>query len=189
MYFCLPALRIPALARLIGKLAVNDLKTAVADQIAKDKRDRLPVNSILEEFSVVAGEQVYCPIHQGRSANLHLIFATQSATDIDRAVTDRPDYFLRQMFANGSKNLIQRLKAAQDVTAMAEMIGTDDAVEHTAQAGNLGAIGLGSTRRTRAFAMYPDVIKRLPRGKAPLVRKSHDVVQQVLAHRGRSGEA
>ena len=168
---------------------VNDLKNAAGEQIGKDERDRLPVNSILEEFSVVAGEQVNFPIHQGRNADMHPMFAVQSATDIDRAVTNRPDDFLRQMFANGSKNSIQRLNAAEDVTTMVELIATDDAFEHTAQVDSLGATGLGSARHTKAFVMYPDVIKRLPRGEAPLVRKNRDAVQEILVRLGWSGEA
>jgi type IV secretory pathway TraG/TraD family ATPase VirD4 len=184
VYFCLPALQFPALAKLVGKLVVNDLKSAAATQIAKAESERMPLYAILDEFSVFAGEQVYNLINQGRSAGVHAILATQSVADIGRAVIDGPDHFIRQVFANCNNYLIQRLNAAEDVTAMVEMIGTEDAVEHTAQVDLLGSTGMGSARRTKTFTVHPDVIKRLTMGEAMFINKNRNLVQHILVRRG-----
>ena len=155
VYFCLPALQFPSQAKLVGKLVVNDLKSAAATQLDKPENDRIPVYAILDEFSVFAGEQVYNLICQGRSAGVRAILATQSVADIGRGVINGPDLFIRQVFANCNNYLIQRLNAAEDVTAMVEMIGTEDAVVHTAQVDILAPTGLGSARRTKAFTRPP----------------------------------
>ena len=87
VYFCLPALEFPALARLVGKLVINDLKSAAAAQLTKPKARRLPFYAIFDEFSVFAGEQVLNLINMGRGAGVHAVLATQSVADIGRAVT------------------------------------------------------------------------------------------------------
>ena len=184
VYFCLPALQFPALARLVGKLVVNDLKSAAAAQVAKPERTACPFYTILDEFSVFAGEQVLNLINQGRTAGVRAVLATQSVADIGRAVTNGPDHFIRQVFANCNSYLIQRLNAAEDVTAMVEMIGTEDSVEHTAQVDNLGSTGMGSARRTKTFTVHPDTIKQLQLGEAMFVNKNRNLVQHILVRRG-----
>jgi len=183
VFFCLPALQFPALAKLVGKLVINDLKSVAATQVAKAKDDRIPFYTIFDEFSVFAGEQVLNLINQGRSAGVHGVLATQSVADIGRAVTNGPDHFIRQVFGSCNNYLIQRLNAAEDVTAMVEMIGTEDAVEHTAQVDLLGSTGMGSARRTKAFAVHPDTIKRLTSGEAIFINKNRDLVQHILVRR------
>ena len=189
VYFCLPALQFPALAKLVGKLVINDLKSTAAAQVAKAKRDRIPFYTIFDEFSVFAGEQVLNLINQGRSAGVHGVLATQSVADIGRAVTNGPDHFIRQVFGSCNNYLIQRLNAAEDVTAMVEMIGTQDSVEHTAQVDTLGSTGMGSARRTKTFTVHPDTIKQLQLGEAMFVNKNRSVVQHILVRRGQIDQA
>ena len=184
VYFCLPALEFPALAKLVGKLVINDLKSAAAAQLAKAKSDRGPFYTIFDEFSVFAGEQVLNLINQGRSAGLHGVLATQSVADIGRAVTNGPDHFIRQVFGSCNNYLIQRLNAAEDVTAMVEMIGTEDKVEHTAQVDLLGSTGMGSARRTKAFTVHPDTIKQLTSGEAMYVNKIRNLVRHIIVRHG-----
>ena len=184
VYFCLPALEFPALARLVGKLVINDLKSAAAAQLAKAEPDRIPFTTVFDEFSVFAGEQVLNLINQGRSAGVRGVLATQSVADIGRAVTNGPDHFIRQVFGSCNSYLIQRLHAAEDVTAMVELIGTEDQVEHTAQVDLLGSTGMGSARRTKAFTVHPDVIKQLAEGEAVFVNKNRNRVQHIAVRRG-----
>jgi len=185
VYFCLPALQFPALARLIGRLVINDLKSAAAAQLAKPRHQRVPFTTVFDEFSVFAGDQVLNLINQGRSAGVRGVLATQSVADIGRAVTNGPDHFIRQVFASCNSYLIQRLNADDDVTAMVELIGTKDAVEHTAQVDLLGATGLGSARRTKSFTIHPDIIKQLDLGEAVFVNKNRRQVQRILVRCGR----
>ena len=180
VYFCLPALEFPALAKLVGKLVINDLKSAAAAQLIKPKAKRLPFYTIFDEFSVFAGEQVLNLINMGRGAGVHAVLATQSVADIGRAVTNGPDHFIRQVFSSCNSYLIHRLNAAEDVTTIVETIGTVDAVEHTAQVDLLGATGMGSARQTKAFVIHPDEIKHLGRGEAMFVNKNRNLVKPIL---------
>lgn len=145
----------------------------------------MPFTTVFDEFSVFAGDQVLNLINQGRGAGVRAVLATQSVADIGRAVANGPDHFIRQVFASCNSYLIQRLNADDDVTAMVELIGTRDTIEHTAQVDLLGATGLGSTRRTKSFTVHPGIIKQLPVGEAVFVNKSRRQVQQILVRFGR----
>jgi len=180
VYFCLPALEFPALAKLVGKLVINDLKSAAAAQLKKPKHQRLPVYTIFDEFSVFAGEQVLNLINQGRGAGVHAVLATQSVADIGRAVTNGPDHFINQVFGSCNSYLIHRLNAADDVSKIVEMIGTKDNVEHTAQVDMLGSTGLGSARQTKTFQVHPDEIKQLATGEAVFVNKNSNRLHHLL---------
>lgn len=185
VYFCLPALQFPALARLIGRLVINDLKSAAAAQVAKPRHARMPFTTVFDEFSVFAGDQVLNLINQGRSAGVRGVLATQSVADIGRAVANGPDHFIRQVFASCNSYLIQRLNADDDVTAMVELIGTRDTIEHTAQVDLLGATGLGSARRTKSFTVHPDIIKQLRVGEAVFVNKNQNTTKHILVRHSR----
>jgi type IV secretory pathway TraG/TraD family ATPase VirD4 len=187
VYFCLPALQFPALARTLGRLVINDLKSTVAEQLSNPEAARPVIYTVFDEFSVFAGEQVLNLINMGRSAGVRAVLATQSVADIGRAVTDSPDHFIRQVFASCNSYVIQRLNAAEDATTIVEMIGTKDGVEHTAQVDAIGATGLGSARRTKTFIVHPDAIKTQPMGHAVFVNKNRGTVQRILVRRGNIG--
>lgn len=187
VYFCLPALQFPALADLLGKLVINDLKSAAHDHLLKPAAARRPIYTVFDEFSVFAGEQVLNVINMGRSAGLHAVLATQSVADIGRAVPQTPDHFIRQVFSSCNTYLIQRLNAPEDATLVAEAIGTKDDFSHTAQLDSLGSTGMGSVRRTKSFVIHPDTIKQLPMGEAIFVNKTRGEVKRLKVRYGRIG--
>ena len=187
VYFCLPALQFPALADLLGKLVINDLKSAAHSQLVKPAAARRPIYTVFDEFSVFAGEQVLNVINMGRSAGLHAVLATQSVADIGRAVPLTPDHFIRQVFSSCNTYLVQRLNAPEDATLVAEAIGTKDDFAHTAQLDGLGSTGMGSVRRTKSFVVHPDVIKQLPMGEAIFVNKIDGDVKRLKVRHGRIG--
>ncbi|MGI9449793.1 MAG: TraM recognition domain-containing protein [Geminicoccaceae bacterium] len=187
MYFCLPSLQFPALADILGKLVINDLKAVAHEQLVKPEAARLPVYTVFDEFSVFAGEQVLNVINMGRSAGLHAVLATQSVADIGRAVPMTPDHFIRQVFSSCNSYLIQRLNAPEDALLVAELIGTKQSFAHTAQIGEAGSTGWGSVRRTRSFAVHPDTIKQLAMGEAVFVNKTRRTVNKVKVRYGQIG--
>jgi type IV secretory pathway TraG/TraD family ATPase VirD4 len=187
VYFCLPALQFPALADLLGKLVINDLKSAAHSQLVKPAVARCPIYTVFDEFSVFAGEQVLNVINMGRSPGLHAVLATQSVADIGRAAPLTPDHFIRQVFSSCNTYLVHRLNAPEDATLVAEAIGTKDDFSHTAQVDSLGSTGMGTVRRTKSFMVHPDVIKRLPMGEAIFVNKLRDQVKRLKVRHGRIG--
>ena len=189
VYVCLPSLQFPALADIIGKLVINDLKAVAHEQLAKPEAERRPVYTVFDEFSVFAGEQVLNVINMGRSAGLHAVLATQSVADIGRAVPMTPDHFIRQVFASCNNYLIQRLNAPEDAVTVAELIGTKANFSHTAQIGEAGSTGWGSVRRTRSFQVHPDQIKQLKRGEAVFVNKTKGTLNRLKVRYGAIGQA
>ena len=189
VYVCLPSLQFPALADIIGKLVINDLKAVAHEQLAKPEAARRPIYTVFDEFSVFAGEQVLNVINMGRSAGLHAVLATQSVADIGRAVPMTPDHFIRQVFASCNNYLIQRLNAPEDAVVVAELIGTKASFSHTAQIGEAGSTGWGSVRRTRSFQVHPDQIKQLKRGEAVFVNKTKGTLNRLQVRYGAIGRA
>ncbi len=184
VYFCLPTLQFPALAKTLGKVVINDLKAAAHEQLAKPKAARVPIYAVFDEFSVFAGEQVLNIINMGRSAGIHAVLATQSVADLGRATPDTPDHFTRQIFSSCNNYLVHRMNAPEDATLVAELIGTRDGIEHTAQIDGMGATGVGSVRRAKNFLIHPDIIKQLPKGEAVFVNKNVGIVQQIKVRLG-----
>ena len=185
VYFCLPTLQFPALAKTLGKVVINDLKSAANEQLAKAESARRPIYAVFDEFSVFAGEQVLNVINMGRSAGIHAVLATQSVADLGRATPETPDHFTRQVFSSCNNYLVHRLNAPEDAQLVAELIGTRDGIEHTAQIDGMGATGLGSARRTKSFVVHPDSIKQLPRGEAVFVNKNTNKVCNIQVRLGR----
>lgn len=68
---------------------------------------------------------------------------------------------------------------------VAELIGTKDGIEHTAQIDGMGATGLGSVHRAKTFIVHPDEIKQLPRGQAIFVNKTIGTIQRIKVRLGR----
>ncbi len=163
---------------------INDLKSGANEQLFRAESARRPIYAVFDEFSVFAGEQVLNVINMGRSAGLHAVLATQSVADLGRATPETPDQFTRQVFSSRNNYLVHRLNAPKDAQLVAELIGTRDGVEHTAQIDGMGATGLGSARRTKSFVVHPDVIKQLPRGKAIFVNKNMGDVRRIRVRLG-----
>ena len=185
VYFCLPTLQFPALARSLGKLVINDLKASAQEQSEKPGAARAPIYAVFDEFSVFAGDQVLNVINMGRSAGIHAVLATQSVADLGRATPDTPDHFTRQVISSCNNYLVHRLNAPEDATLVAELIGTEDGIEHTVQIDGLGMTGMGSVRRTRNFLIHPDRIKQLPRGHAIFLNKSSGEVREIRVRLGK----
>ena len=114
VYFCLPALQFPALAKTLGKVVINDLKSAANEQLGRPESARRPIYTVFDEFSVFAGEQVLNVINMGRSAGIHAVLATQSVADLGRATPETPDHFTRQVFSSCNNYLVHRLNAPED---------------------------------------------------------------------------
>ena len=183
--FCLPTLQFPSLAKVLGKIVINDFKAVADAQLGKAEAERRPMYAIFDEFSVFAGEQVLNVINMGRSAGVHAVLATQSVADLGRATPETPDHFIRQVVSSCNNYLVHRLNAPEDAKMVAELIGTKDGIEHTAQIDGMGATGLGSVHRAKTFIVHPDEIKQLPRGQAIFVNKTIGTIQRVKVRLGR----
>lgn len=178
-YFCLPALEFPSMAQTLGRLVINDLKATMAQQLAQGQKH--PVYVIFDEFSVFAGEQVLNVINMGRSAGIHAVLSTQSLSDIASGRKENADHFINQVVGNCNNFILHRQNSPEDAEKLAEMMGTRNTLEYTAQVSQIGPTHMGTVRRTRGFIAHPDQIKTLRTGEAFFFSKDDNKVSKIKA--------
>ena len=182
-YFCLPALEFPSMAQTLGRLIINDLKATMAQQLSGGIRDKVYV--IFDEFSVFAGEQVLNVINMGRSAGIHAVLSTQSLSDIASGRKENADHFINQVLGNCNNFILHRQNSPEDAEKLAEMMGTRNTLEYTAQVSQTGPTHMGTVRRTRGFIAHPDEIKTLKTGEAFFFAKESNKISRIKARMSR----
>ncbi len=182
-YFCLPALEFPSMSQTLGRLIINDLKATMAQQLTKGEKKKLYV--IFDEFSVFAGEQVLNVINMGRSAGIHAVLSTQSLSDIASGRKENSDHFVNQVVGNCNNFILHRQNSPEDAEKLAEMMGTRNTLEYTAQVSQVGPTHMGTVRRTRGFIAHPDEIKSLKTGEAFYFSKENNKVSKIKARKSR----
>ncbi len=178
-YFCLPALEFPSMSQTLGRLIINDLKATMAQQLGSGVKNNLYV--IFDEFSVFAGEQVLNVINMGRSAGIHAVLSTQSLSDIASGRKENADHFVNQVVGNCNNFILHRQNSPEDAEKLAEMMGTRNTLEYTAQVSQVGPTHMGTVRRTRGFIAHPDEIKSLKTGEAFFFSKEDNKVSKIKA--------
>lgn len=183
VYFCLPALEFPSMSQTIGRLIINDLKATMAQQLGNNKKNKL--YAIFDEFSVFAGEQILNVINMGRSAGIHAVLSTQTLSDIAAGRKENGDHFINQVVGNCNNFILHRQNSPDDAEKLAEMIGTTNTLEYTAQVSQTGPTHMGTVRRTRGFIAHPDEIKALQTGEAFFFAKENNKVSRIKARRSK----
>jgi hypothetical protein len=64
---------------------------------------------------------------------------------------------------------------------LAEMMGTRNTLEYTAQVSQVGPTHMGTVRRTRGFIAHPDEIKTLKTGEAFFFTKENNKISKIKA--------
>ena len=182
-YFCLPALEFPSMSQTLGRLIVNDLKATMAQSLSNSNQKEVYV--IFDEFSVFAGEQVLNVINMGRSAGIHAVLSTQSLSDIASGRKENADHFINQVVGNCNNFILHRQNSPEDAEKLAEMMGTRNTLEYTAQVSQAGPTHMGTVRRTRGFIAHPDDIKSLKTGEAFFFSKEDNKVTKIKARMGK----
>jgi len=182
-YFCLPALEFPSMSQTLGRLIINDLKATMAQQLGSGVKNKLYV--IFDEFSVFAGEQVLNVINMGRSAGIHAVLSTQSLSDVASGRKENADHFVNQVVGNCNNFILHRQNSPEDAEKLAEMMGTRNTLEYTAQVSQTGPTHMGTVRRTRGFIAHPDEIKSLKAGEAFFFSKEDNKVSKIKARMSR----
>lgn len=180
-YFCLPALEFPSMSKTLGRLIINDLKATMAQQLSSGTKNKVYV--IFDEFSVFAGEQVLNVINMGRSAGIHAVLSTQSLSDIASGRKENADHFINQVASNCNNFILHRQNSPDDAEKLAEMMGTRNTLEYTAQVSQSGPTNMGTVRRTRGFIAHPDEIKSLQTGEAFFFSKENNKISKIKARR------
>lgn len=152
IHFALPALKYPSFSSVLGKLVINDIKTAIESNSANDR-----VFCVFDEFSVFAGEQSLNLVNMGRGKGVHAIFGTQGLGEIDKVDSN----YTRQLTNCVNTIICHRLNDHASAEAVATWIGTKETHTVTAQIKkNSQDAEMGTVRKTREFIIHPDEIKQ-----------------------------
>jgi type IV secretory pathway TraG/TraD family ATPase VirD4 len=172
-YFALPALKFPSFAKMVGKLIINDIKTAI-----EPLESKTPIFIIFDEFSVFAGEQVLNLINMGRGKGVHAILGTQGLADLKKVNSE----FESQLLNCVNTVICHRLNHQECAETIAKWIGTQDSYDITAQINlDQNQSRLGSATKNKAFHVHPDEIKQhLKTGEAIYVSKVHDFIVDTV---------
>ena len=178
-YFCLPALEFPSMSQTLGRLVVNDLKATMAQQLSVGLKKKVYV--VFDEFSVFAGTQVLNVINQGRSAGIHAVLVTQSLSDIAAAHS----HLVNQVVGNCNNFILHRQNSPEDAAKLAELMGTRNSLDYTAQVSEDGPTHMGTVKRTRNFIAHPDEIKALKMGEAFFYTKEDNKIRKIKTRKSK----
>ncbi|MFP5222887.1 MAG: type IV secretory system conjugative DNA transfer family protein [Acidobacteriota bacterium] len=162
--FSLDSLRYPEQSRALGRLIVNDLKTAISVHSRNSQANPEPVALFFDEFNVFASHQVVDIINKSRSAGFEALLSFQSLSDIDKLESGEP--LRRQIIQNCNTLIVQKQNDHKDAEELASLFGTKEALKSTAQSDDDEFTGMMSNRLVREFVVHPDDIKRLEVGQA-----------------------
>ena len=162
IYFALPALKYPSFAKVLGKVVVNDLKTALYD-----KSIDTPVFSFFDEFGVFAGEQVLNLVNQGRGLGLHSAFGTQSIADLSKSAGQE---FLEILMGNINTLVAMRVNDNKTTDYLAEWVGKDEVKDYQANIDHK-LLDRGSVRLVEKYIIKPSELQRLGNGEAFVITK------------------
>ncbi|MBK2273998.1 type IV secretion system DNA-binding domain-containing protein, partial [Francisella philomiragia] len=162
VYFALPALKYPNFANVMGKLVVNDIKTAISDKPKKQN-----VFCYFDEFSVFAGEQVMNLVNQGRGLGLHCGFGTQTLADLEKGAGN---WFVDALMGNINTVNIMRVNDNKTVNYLADWIGTHEVKDYKINI-DYKLLQRGSVSIKDQHIIRKSEIQQLANGQAYLISK------------------
>jgi hypothetical protein len=162
VYFALPSLKYPSFAKVMGKVVVNDLKTALYD-----KKKETPVYAIFDEFSVFAGEQVLNLVNQGRGLGLFSGFGIQTLADLSMSSSDE---FLEMFMGNINTVMCQRVNDNKTTKYISDWVGTEEIQEYSADI-SVDTFDTGKVKHTERFLINPRELQQLNVGEAYMITK------------------
>jgi hypothetical protein len=182
--FSLNSSRYGATAKLLGNMAIQDLKAVCG---LREERPELarPALVAVDEFSGLAGDQIAGLFQRARSAGISLLMATQELADLRRV----DEGFDEQIVGNVEYLLAGRQNNPDSAETVAAIAGTEEVWVHTFQTEDRfhanqdrpfpRESGVGTKHRGREFHISPDEVKRLGVGQMVLVEKNPHRVEIV----------
>ena len=184
--FSLNSSRYGATAKLIGNMAIQDLKTVCGHREDYPELAH-PALVAVDEFSGLAGDQIAGLFQRARSAGVSLLLATEELADLRRV----DEGFDEQIVGNVEYMLAGRQNNPDSAETVAAIAGTEEVWVHTFQTEEhlqrqerfVRESGVGTKHRGREFYVTPDEIKQLGVGRMLLV-----VSSQLSEHPDFNGE-
>ncbi len=172
VYINLNTLAFEETARRVGRLILQDVKTAVQRLQAKALESRIQTSLYIDEFASVASSGFIELLSKARSANVKLTLAHQSLGDL----TVVSPSFANQILDNTNVKIIFRLDSPDTSDFFARLVGTRKIEKRTYQI-NSGLFmgknetGVGSARMSDEFIVSPNQFRLLGRGESIVISK------------------
>jgi hypothetical protein len=160
------------LARSIARLMLEDFKQ-LSGRLSSRPDARHPFSLYIDEARYALYDGFVGLITQCRSAGIGVVLATQSPFDFRNGIDDQ---VLRAVAQNTNTKLFFCQKDHESAEYCARQAGTCDTIKRTTQMIDEGAFGgqaesgVYSDREVKEFIAHPDELKRMPAGKALLIK-------------------
>lgn len=172
VYINLNTLAFEETARRVGRLILQDIKTAAQRLQAKAIENRAQTSVYIDEFASIASSGFIELLSKARSANVKLTLAHQSLGDL----TAVSPSFANQVLDNTNVKIIFRLDSPDTSDFFARLVGTRKSRKFTSQTNSSAFFGMletgmGSTRITDEFIVSPNQFRLLGRGESIIISK------------------
>ena len=179
--FILNPMVLPELSPAFGRLVLIDAKIAIGELF----QHRIPKTFfIMDEISSYATTALTDLVNKSRSANVTCVLATQSLSDLDRAVDEA---YKEQIIENCNNYLVLRQNSGVNAEHWANVLGTRASLETTYQLQQKGLdtsqTGYGSARGVREYLYHPDDIKTMNVGQGIFLSRDTGFHNAIKIHK------
>jgi len=175
VYVLLDSQRYGESAKKLGKLILQDLKSAsskIIEEIPKDQR--VPCAIIIDEFADLATEQFVGFLNRARGSKLGIVIAHQEMSDLEALSPTIRD----QIMGNTATTVSFLQKLPESAERLAAIAGTKSTLKTTKQLTKEGFLiksrtytGQESEREVEEFIIHPNVFKNLQVGECVIIGK------------------
>lgn len=175
VYVLLDSQRYGESAQKLGKLILQDLKSAsskIIEEIPKDQR--VPCAIVIDEFADLATEQFVGFLNRSRGSKLGIVVAHQEMSDLEAFSPAMRD----QVMGNTATTVSFLQKLPESAERLAAIAGTKTTVKSTKRLTEEGLLiksrtytGDESEREVEEFIVHPNVFKNLEVGECVIIGK------------------
>ncbi|MGE3386014.1 MAG: type IV secretory system conjugative DNA transfer family protein [Bdellovibrionales bacterium] len=160
VYCQLPALKIPTLGKMTGKLILQCLQSAVSSRHLGSATSRKFFSVYLDDFTEYLTPNFVTLLNKSRSANVGIVFAHQALGDL----ASLGEGVSNTILTNSNLKVFMRTNEPESAEYFAGVIGTVRSVKVTERQkdGTFGSqkTGDGSVREVEEYKVHPNVFKK-----------------------------
>lgn len=146
------------LSMIVSAAALQRLTVLSGQRTTGQVADRSPRFVIVDEGSVVSPRAIQALLNKARSANIMLIFATQSPTDLGEQ--------LGPLLQNTNVLIAMKQNDQRSAIELAEFIGKDERYTRSQRYQDGEIVEAGTVRKEYDYLANPEDLKRLTQGEA-----------------------
>jgi hypothetical protein len=162
--FSLNSLENPDVTKMLGRLIVKDINTAITM-----KEDKDAVYSIYDEHGAYVSPDIGNQLAMARSFGMRVITSTQNISDYEN--TPIGEVLLRRVIGNINFILLMKLNEGENVEYLSKNVGTQKVRDKTISTDDIGNFKGEGIKHVEEFIINPNLIKNFSTGEAALIKK------------------